>query len=464
MKKILLVLCFSFFSSVLVAQEGIQFYHGTWKEALAKAKQENKLVFVDVATSWCGPCKRMAAQVFPLKEVGAVFNKAFVSYKIDAEKGEGIAIAKKFSVRAFPTYLFVSGDGILVYRSGGYRQPKDFINEAKTAIKEKNAPKPFAQWEDEYNAGKRDKDFLIGYLKKRAALKMPSAKVIEEVFPLLTPQNLNNVDFLSSILYYNSNIEYVPKGKFYKYVIKNSKSIDSLIGKPNPFSLQILGVGLMNYFRKNIIKNHREEMLPVMVAANKELLHLLDKNGELTSKEIVMNYYAGTHNASALIPAAQNYVNNGLFKQDIEGLKAADKADFQKYMKPFLSGDSDSTKVQAWKMMRRLKVHKRMIGMSYNLRNAAEAIYKNVNDKKALKQAAEWARIADSWFPHFSSKAVLAGLLFKIGQKQKAIEIMKKASQDNFIEGRDKQSRDKQNLLLANIKEMKSGKAPDILW
>ena len=61
-----------------------------WQDVLAKAKKENKIVFVDAYTTWCGPCKWMAANIFPTKEVGDVFNASFVNAKIDMEKGEGI--------------------------------------------------------------------------------------------------------------------------------------------------------------------------------------------------------------------------------------------------------------------------------------------------------------------------------------------------------------------------------------
>ena len=57
------------FNSFLIAQgettKGIQFFHGTFAEALEKANKEGKLIFMDAYTSWCGPCKRMSASVFP---------------------------------------------------------------------------------------------------------------------------------------------------------------------------------------------------------------------------------------------------------------------------------------------------------------------------------------------------------------------------------------------------------------
>src|SRR5699024_4514952 len=175
--------------------------------------------------------------------------------------------------------------------------------------------------------------------------------------------------------------------------------------------------------------------------------------------QLIMEYYAGTHNAEKLIPAAMDYVNNGLFKQDIKGMIAADKADFEKSREPFLSGTKDSTQVENWEMLQRLGEHQRMLSKSYSLRNAAEAIYENVEDKEVLKQAAAWAKKADSWFPHFSSKAVYAGLLLKCGRKQKALEMMAKASKDDIIKGSDRQK-----LLLENTEKIKNGVAPEDLW
>src|SRR5699024_8929652 len=148
------------------------------------------------------------------------------------------------------------------------------------------------------------------------------------------------------------------------------------------------------------------------------------KDREINSKKIIMDYYAGTHNAEKAVLAAMDYVNNGLLKQDINKIKAADEDDFNKFMKPYLEGKKDSAEVNSWTMIKRLQRSNRMTDISYSLRNAAEAVYKNAEDKKALKEAAGWAKKADSWFPHFSTKAVYSGLLLKIGKKNDAVKMM----------------------------------------
>jgi thiol-disulfide isomerase/thioredoxin len=91
--------------------QGITFEHGNFAAVCAKAKAEKKLVFIDVYTSWCGPCKYMAATVFKKDNVGQYFNSQFINFKIDAEKGEGKALAAKYKVQFYPTYLFIDDKG-----------------------------------------------------------------------------------------------------------------------------------------------------------------------------------------------------------------------------------------------------------------------------------------------------------------------------------------------------------------
>lgn len=84
---------------------GIEFNHGSWAEIVSKAKAENKLIFIDFYTQWCGPCLNMAQNVFTQPEVGEFYNQNFVNAKIDAEHGEGRDLAKKYKIRFYPSYV-----------------------------------------------------------------------------------------------------------------------------------------------------------------------------------------------------------------------------------------------------------------------------------------------------------------------------------------------------------------------
>ncbi|MFM7401482.1 MAG: thioredoxin family protein, partial [Bacteroidota bacterium] len=102
-------------SSSVFAQ-GIEFFHGSWPEALTKAKSEEKLIFVDAFASWCGPCKRMAKESFPDPKVGELYNASFICLKIDMEKPENAEFAGKYPVSSYPTLFFIDADGKIVLK------------------------------------------------------------------------------------------------------------------------------------------------------------------------------------------------------------------------------------------------------------------------------------------------------------------------------------------------------------
>lgn len=116
------------------ASGGIEFYDGSWDEALALAKKENKIVFVDAYASWCGPCKMLKRNVFTDETVGAYFNKNFVNMEIDMERGEGPGLARKFHVRAYPTLIFVQPDGTIIKKAVGYHDKAKLLALGESAV------------------------------------------------------------------------------------------------------------------------------------------------------------------------------------------------------------------------------------------------------------------------------------------------------------------------------------------
>ena len=80
--------------TLLRAQEGVRFESLTFEEALQKAKEENRWIFLDAYTSWCGPSKEMAEQDFTLAKARVFFNSRFVNVKYDMKKAESPELAK----------------------------------------------------------------------------------------------------------------------------------------------------------------------------------------------------------------------------------------------------------------------------------------------------------------------------------------------------------------------------------
>ena len=151
------------------AQEGttgIQFFQGTFNEALVKAKQENKVLFVDFYAVWCVPCKKMAKTVFTQEEVGKFFNEHFVSIQLDAEKGDNVNIAKSYKVVAYPTIAFISPDGKAISVNTGAMNKDELLDAAKIAAGQSMS---FEALYEKYKADNNDLD-----VQQQLLLKAPS--------------------------------------------------------------------------------------------------------------------------------------------------------------------------------------------------------------------------------------------------------------------------------------------------
>ena len=131
----LLLLLTLLLNSNLLKAEGIQFFDGTWEEAVELAAKENKYIMVDAYTDWCGWCKVQDKETFTLDAVGEVVNPNFIPIKVDFEKGVGIDLGMKFRVSSYPTILFFNPAGQLVHTRSGYaRDPQDFIKDCNKAL------------------------------------------------------------------------------------------------------------------------------------------------------------------------------------------------------------------------------------------------------------------------------------------------------------------------------------------
>lgn len=265
MKKLLGVILAIFFCSNVFAQ-GIEFEHGTFAEALAKAKKENKMVFMDCYTTWCGPCKMLAKNIFPQKEVGDYFNAHFVNVKMDMEKGEGIELQKKYGVKAYPTLLFMDANGKVLHTKVGGSDAAGLIEDAKIAG---DPSRQIGTLEKKYAEGNRDPKFVAQYIKALYAAykKEEMLAVGKDFIANCSKEKLANVDAFT-VIGYSDALEF--GSETYKYIIANKDKFiaEEEIGQENYDD--VIGAAVNKYVSGVATTGTIDELKSAIEAAKKD--------------------------------------------------------------------------------------------------------------------------------------------------------------------------------------------------
>ena len=199
-----------------------------WKKMVKKAKKEKKLIFMDCYTSWCGPCKMLAKNVFTQDAVADYFNQNFVNAKFDMEKdADGVILKKQFGVKAFPTLVFVNPvTQEVVHRMVGAGTADWLIAGAKMANDPQNNLSAMMK---RYAGGERGAEFLAKYLAALSAAYMAEeqGKVAAEYLNTLDATQLATKENWELIRKYVSD----PLAEPLKQVMTNREKFYAVAGK-----------------------------------------------------------------------------------------------------------------------------------------------------------------------------------------------------------------------------------------
>lgn len=267
MKKICYSIVFLMLGILGSLSAQMTMFDGSFKDALKKAQQEKKDLFVDFYADWCGPCKMMASEVFTQAEVGDYFNTHFVCVQINVEAIENKEISKLYNVTALPTMLFINRSGKEVRRVQGAVPPETLIHEAKIVTGEELS---YEQLYEKYKKKKNDFDLqqqlLIeapmfintqeGYNRQKWIARIESL-FAEYIKNKKIPNMGNKEDFLILTLYHQTTTKDDP---IFDHVVKHYQKFVDAVGKTdvarylimlnNSYIIQLCKKGDLSYKKR----------------------------------------------------------------------------------------------------------------------------------------------------------------------------------------------------------------------
>ncbi len=350
-----------------VSAQGIVFEQNKdLNTALSKAKAENKLVFIDAYAEWCGPCKVMARDIFPLKEVGDFFNVHFVNLKLDMEAKENLEIAKKYEVKAYPSYLFLNANGELVHKGLGSMPADKFIEVAKVAADSENN---FSALSNKIKNGDRSFTTIKKYLEQNP-YDNGNGALVDSYFQTLSEDQIYTEENWEMFNQFVNDIE----SESFRYFIENRDKIAGYVGK-NKTDQKLTKIFASTYFQ--------------------------DSSKEDALRRIDPQLFA---DAKTKVDLAKAY---GKFSQAKDDIAAWNN--LWKVGTPYLNESRNPAELNnfAWLVYEN---------------------YKKFNDKKALKNALAWAEKAHTGAPDKDFIAdTYAHLLYASGMKKDALKVETKA-------------------------------------
>lgn len=433
----------------------------SWKGLLKKASEKDKMIFIDVYTTWCVPCKKMQKEIFPLKKVSIFYNKNFISYQANAEKGAGLKIANKFNIKAYPTYLFVNKNGTLVFKGGGYNSdPKVFIEMGKKALRMQTDSLNLIYYKKEYPSNKKNKAFLKNYLSLLSQQGLPDNKLLDQFVSLLSDKELSDSTNATLII----NMLKTSDSKAFEAIIRNQNSLATVISwsktrfkkfeKKYP-PKRILSIALEHIIMRDFMKaisSKNKTLFKKAIGLASKIENAGHKFSTITIPLTKVKFYAlagdTLHLKDVSFPFADSLMQ--LSSQEIDSV---DKRMYEEKEREYLIHQMDSSQSAHFisHKERYKHLHSEYIGNILN--EIAKDYCILMIDPNKLEKALQWSRKAIKLNHSPKLNYTYARLLYKLGQKNEAVKVLMETIKELQLEDEEEQAKNYKKDLL----KMKKG-------
>ncbi|MBS1663763.1 MAG: DUF255 domain-containing protein [Bacteroidetes bacterium] len=419
-------------STNLHAQSGIRWTSlQNWKAVLEEAKRTNKYIFVDAYATWCGPCKLMDKNVYTQVNVGRFFNSSFISVKAQMDStskdspftqgwyADAAALQSVYAVNAFPSFLFFSPEGKLVYRDKGYLDTDHFMRIASLA---KNKDNAYPSLADAFRKHQLDPDQQL--LLYNQAMEMKDMLLADSVrkayknhFDSLDDKALlteGNMSFLQAI-----GTQITLRDRIF-WIAYDAPEKFNRFGDPT-YAARFVEMVAINQIIKPLLWKDYAGRVAFDAIPQWEGIRALLKTQlpKLKTDVLIGNYQIKYY----------NYTRNWT-----EFAKAVDR--------DLATNPPDTAK--------HLDVYMR-------LNDRAWTVFQNCNDSSVLRTALGWSEWSNRLQPNSQQLDTQGNLLYKLGRVQEAIISQEQAVQREKDELGSRGIEYKEGELAHNLQKMKKG-------
>ncbi|OMP30154.1 hypothetical protein BKM32_12250 [Mangrovimonas sp. DI 80] len=399
--------------------QGMNFEHITLEEALVKAKKENKLVFIDFYTVWCGPCKKMAKDIFPLASVGEVYNKNFINLKLDAEK-EGQAVAKQYNVTGYPTLLYLDADGKILLKDTAFKAEDTFIEMANRAVSSVNSKYSLENLQDMFPKKQNDEQFLKMYIKEMEQYGQDTSDGIDAWLKVQTEMEESSPEMLDYVFHNIRN--FIVGGKGEQILNENYDTYMQQASEYQAKMLPRLSTQILNGTMDTAIRNKDPELMKAYIEAYKQQPESRFREDNLLEAELI--YYGMLNDDESYKTTTLNYINGLIEQSTIAEIHESDKKSYEMYKRAY---DNDP-KPSRERMLNASKEGLKASKILKEINELSKGYLQRATSKKEYETLNSWIEYGyelrkDNCF----TDDIKAEVYYKNGKKKKAVALKERA-------------------------------------
>ncbi|MDB5230934.1 MAG: hypothetical protein JWN76_1739 [Chitinophagaceae bacterium] len=394
------------------------------EQAKQDAAKQHKLILLQVRSSACDDCNSIADKSFSSPELNAYLNEYCIPYVLEQNDPESAAIKEEYNIGDGNYTLFLNADGDIIHRyNGSSSLYTAYVTEIKTAVqKAKTFSGNLKLSGDEYNKDPKSFSKLYAFISAREMAGLKNDSLVNELVSLAPDDSLKSYSFI-------------------RFAIRQSPELRSVTTtrlRTNPDIFKEAWYQLLPAERVRITNNtynnsmrqaiRKKDMGYAMTIANS--ISAGSAKPAARSRAYtwqMMKYYEGTHDTLSYLVQAVKYYDSYTAEFQPDSIKRQDSLNLQQLMKNAGPGTPQVLDAKVPVLTRRITYSPVTQRYSSTLNNGAFKIYKWSKTELYRQKALEYVKRALEFYVTPQALDTYARLLYVTGNKEEAVNTMRKA-------------------------------------